>query len=176
MKKIYIILMNTRTIPSRLIKKFTRYKYSHVVLSLDSSYTKLYSMGRRTIHNFLNAGLVTDGIESDFFKYFNKTECLVYEITVTSEQYSNLKKILHKMEKNINYYHYDLKGLLLRVFYDSPKVRENYFVCTHFVATVLAEAGIYDFGKDLVKVRPIDFNNMTNSKKIYEGQFINVRD
>ena len=32
--KIYIIQMHTHTMPSRLIKLFTHYKYSHIAISL----------------------------------------------------------------------------------------------------------------------------------------------
>ena len=32
MKKIYILLMHTKTIPSKIVRFFTRYKYSHVAI------------------------------------------------------------------------------------------------------------------------------------------------
>lgn len=37
MKKIYILLMHTNTMPARLIRAITRYEYSHVAISLDES-------------------------------------------------------------------------------------------------------------------------------------------
>lgn len=175
MKNVYIVLMNTGTIPSRLIKNFTRYKYSHVVLSLDDSYKKLYSFGRRKVHNFLNSGLVTYGIESAFFKKFHETECMIYEIKITSKQYKCLEKILDSYEQNINCYHYDIKGLLIRIFYSSPKVRENHYVCSQFVSEVLTKAKICDFGKEPVQVRPYDFTILPNVTKIYEGKLLSLR-
>lgn len=172
MKSIYVVLMNTGTIPSRIIKNVTRYKYSHVVLSLDDSYKKLYSFGRRTIRNFFNAGLVTYGIESDFFRKFHETECIIYEIKVTIKEYNNLEKILNEYEKNINCYHYDIKGLLVRIFYQNPKVRENHYVCSQFVSEVLMKAKICDFGKTPAEVRPYDFTILPNVNKIYEGKLL----
>ena len=50
-KSIYVILMNTGTLLSRTIKLVTHYEYSHVVLSLDDTYTKLYSFGRKKLKN-----------------------------------------------------------------------------------------------------------------------------
>ena len=44
MKKIYILLMHTNTIPANLVKFITNYKYSHVALSLDKSCDTLYSL------------------------------------------------------------------------------------------------------------------------------------
>ena len=75
--------MNTGTLLSKTIRFITRYKYSHVVLSLDDSFSKLYSFGRKKVHNFLDAGFVTYGVESDFFRTFSKTECIVYEFKIT---------------------------------------------------------------------------------------------
>lgn len=42
MKKIYLILMHTYTIPSRLVRLFTRYEYSHVGISLEKECNKIY--------------------------------------------------------------------------------------------------------------------------------------
>lgn len=172
MKSIYVVLMHTGTIPSRGVSIFTRYKYSHVVLSLDTSLTKLYSFGRRTIRNMFNAGLVTYGIESDFFKKFHKTECVIFKVPVSKSEYNKLIKILDEYEEHINVYHYDIKGLIMRIFYSDPKVRENYYVCSQFVSDVLIKSGIYDFGKKPSEVRPIDFTKIKKAEKIYEGKLL----
>lgn len=175
MKNIYIILMDTGTIPSIVIKNVIKYKYSHVALSLDDSYKKLYSFGRRNVHNFLNGGFVTYGIDSEFFKKFHNTECAIYEIKVTEKKYKNLENILNKYEKDMNTYQYDIKGLLTRKFFDNKMVRENYFVCSHFVAEVLKEAGIYKFSKETFEVIPSDFTNLDKAIKIYEGKLLEIK-
>ena len=59
MKDIYIIQMHTGTIPSVIIKSFTRYKYSHILIATNNSFKKMYSFGRKTLFNPFNAGLVT---------------------------------------------------------------------------------------------------------------------
>lgn len=56
MKKIYILLMHTKTIPSKIVRFFTRYKYSHVAMSLDKSCEVTYSFGRRKLNSILNGG------------------------------------------------------------------------------------------------------------------------
>lgn len=174
-RSIYVILMNTGTLLSRTIKLITRYEYSHVVLSLDDSYTKLYSFGRKHVRNFLNAGLVTYGIESDFFKTYKNTKCLIYELRITEKKYYKLKKVLKKFEKNMSIYHYDIKGLLIRYFYTNAKSRENYYVCSQFVATVLQTAEICQFDKPLKLVKPHDFNNIPNIQKVYEGMLLRAK-
>lgn len=42
--KIYIIQMHTHTMPSRLIKLFTHYKYSHIAISLTPKCIKYIAL------------------------------------------------------------------------------------------------------------------------------------
>lgn len=173
-KKIYIILMNTNTLPSKFISLFTRYKYSHVVLSLDNTYTKLYSFGRKKLYNFLNSGFVTDGINSKFFKRFNQTTCIIYELPISLPKYYKLVKELKKYEKNPDKYHYDIKRLCKYIFPYRVKQRDNYYVCTQFIGTILMESGIYQFEKDTINLLPKDFTKIPEAIKIYEGLFLKV--
>ena len=52
MKKIYILLMHTYTIPSKIVKIFTNYEYSHVGISLSRECDEIYSFGRKKINFF----------------------------------------------------------------------------------------------------------------------------
>ena len=174
-KDIYLILMNTGTLLSKIIIKITGYKYSHVVLSLDNKYTKLFSFGRKTVYNFLNAGLVTYGLGSNFFKVYKNTDCLIYRLTITNMQYYRLKIILNKYERNAKKYKYDIKGLLFRYFNISNKTRINYYVCTMFVSHVLTEAKIYNFNKPIELVKPKDFTKIKGIDKVYEGKFNKIK-
>ena len=161
MKKIYIGLLQTGTIASIAIKYITHFKYSHVVLALDDSYQKLYSFGRKTFYNIFNAGFVTYGIENEFFtKRFYNTKCAI--------------KILKNFEENSSSYHYDLKGLFIRIFFE-PKVRENYYVCSQFVAYVLEKSGIWQINKSLMQIRAKDFFNIPKSKLVYEGKLLDIK-
>ena len=97
----------------------------------------------------------------------------IYEIEIEEAQYRKLVRILKRFEKNIKQYHYDFKGLFIRVFYE-PKARENYFVCSQFVATVLSEAGIWHLPKPASKIRAKDFEKLENAQLIYEGKLLDI--
>ena len=56
MKNIYLLLMHTHTIPSKIVKIFTRYEYSHVGISLDENCDTIYSFGRRKLNSILDGG------------------------------------------------------------------------------------------------------------------------
>ena len=168
MKDIYILQMHTGTIPGTIIKFFTRYRYSHVLLSLDNSLSRMYSFGRKTILNPLNAGFVIEDINGKFIKKFNKSKCRIYKITITNQQYDNLKNILDNFEHNQDQYKYDIIGLLLKYF-SIPLKRDKYYVCSQFVAEVLKDAEIYQFNKPISLIKPKDFEQISISEEIYTG-------
>lgn len=171
MRKIYILLMHTNTIPSKFVKVFTRYEYSHVSISLTEDCNTIYSFGRRSLYNILNGGFSIQNVDDKFFRKFNKTVCKINELEVTDKQYKDLKKILSKMEKNIDNYKYDFVGIILRWFGKNISFKDR-FVCSHFVAHVLQNANIYTFDKDTCLVVPRDFENLKGLKVIYTGSYL----
>lgn len=171
-KKIYLLLMHTKTIPSKIIKLFTRYSYSHVAIALDENCDTLYSFGRRKLNSILNGGFSIEKKEGAFFKKFNETECIIYESNVSNEQYESLKNILGEMKKNIDDYKYDFIGIVPR-FFGIPFTIKNKYVCSYFIATLLEKTQIYKFDKPACLTKPKDFENLNGFKKIYEGRFSN---
>lgn len=174
MKDIYILQMHTGTLPSIIIKLFTRYKYSHVLLSLDSSLSKMYSFGRKQLFNPLNAGLVIENIDGDFFQHFKKTKCRIYKLTISDEQFKKLENILNNFEQNINDYKYDIIGLIFKCF-SVPIKREKHYVCSQFVAEVLSKANICNFDKPTSLVKPKDFESISNTQKVYSGLLMDAK-
>lgn len=166
MKKIYIILSYSGTIPSKIIKVFTHYRYSHVSLALKSNINIMYSFGRKKVNNPFDGGFIIENKNGEFYEKFNKTKCVVLELEINNQQYKKLLKLIKKYKKDIDMYRYDIVGLVLRIF-NIKITRENYSVCTEFVAKLLEESGIYKFDKKIVK--PIDFMNIPNKKIIYQG-------
>lgn len=170
MRKIYVILMKTNTIPCRIVEMFTRYEYGHVAISLNKDCITTYSFGRRKLNSILNGGFVVNEKHGAFFTKFHKTTCSVYEVEITAKQYKDLTKILSEMEKEQHKYKYDFLGLFLRLF-GFRATFKNKYVCSYFVADVLKKAGICEFEKDVCFVKPKDFENIPNFKKIYTGSY-----
>lgn len=171
MKKIYILLMHTKTIPARIIKTITEYGYSHVGLSLEKDCNVIYSFGRRQVCSILNAGFSIESKNGDFFKKFNKTICKIYEIEVTDEQYEEVKRIINIMIRNTNQYKYDYIGIVLR-FFGIPVTLKNKYVCSYFVASVLEKAKIYRFRKKTCFIQPKDFSRLPRLREIYSGRYL----
>ncbi len=168
-RKIYIIQAHTGTIPAKVIRVVTRYKYSHVMISLEPDFSKMYSFGRRTLNNPLNSGFIIETINGKFFKKYNNTECKVYKLTVDEDKYLVLKQILEEYENNPGAYQYDIIGLILRFFKIRIR-RKNHYVCSQFVAEVIDKSYIYKFKKPIESIEPKDFEYIPNKEVAYIGK------
>ena len=170
-KKIYLLLMHTKTIPSKIVKLFTRYAYSHVAIALDKDCETVYSFGRRKLNSILNGGFSVEKREGAFFEKFNQTDCIIYESNVSKKQYDNLEMTLDDMQKNIEEYKYDFIGIVPR-FFGIPFTIKNRYVCSYFIASLLEENGIYKFEKPACLTKPKDFENLNGFKEIYRGKVL----
>ena len=168
-KIVYIIQAHTGTIPAKVIRLVTRYKYSHVMISLDSDFSKMYSFGRRTLNNPLNSGFIIEAKNSNFFRKFQNTECKIYKLTVDEDKYIVLKQLLDEYEKNPKAYQYDIIGLVLRFFKIRIR-RKNHYVCSQFVAEVIDKSYIYKFEKPIESIEPKDFDYIPNKEIMYIGK------
>lgn len=169
---IYLIETHSGTIPSKIIRVITRYQYSHVMISLDNAFNKMYSFGRRKVNNPLNSGFIIESKNGEFYNKFNNTKCKVYAIKVSKKKYKTLRNILSNYESNPTKYNYDIIGLILKIFRISIR-RKDHYVCTQFVAEVIDKTKIYKFGKPYEKIKPIDFEAIPNKKLYYMGKMTN---
>ena len=170
MKKIYILLMQSWSIPSRAIKFFTRYQYSHVAMALEEDCYTTYSFGRLRPHNFLVGGFCVEQQDGPFFTAFKDTRCRIYELSVTDEQYAAIQGRLQAMTERRSDYGYDFIGIFLKLF--NIRVRfHNRYVCSVFVSDVLHNSGAYRFSKDVELVKPKDFLELPYDRIVYEGLY-----
>lgn len=170
MKKIYVLLMHTSTIPANFVKFMTGYKYSHVAISLDKSCSTIYSFGRKKINSILDAGFTVENKNGEFFKKFNNTYCKICELIVTEEQYENITNTIRFMESNEKMYKYDFIGTAFR-YLNIPLYFENKYVCSYFIASLLEENNIYNFNKKSYFVKPKDFEKLISTNEIYTGMY-----
>lgn len=170
MKKVYVIQMDTKTIPSKLIRLFTMYKYSHIAISFDKECDITYSFGRRNIYSILSGGFVMENKDGKFFKRFNDTRCRIFEIEIDDNKYNSLIKIIQNMENNKDVYGYDYLGIILR-YLKIPIKFKNKYVCSYFVAELLQDNDVCDFGKKSCFVSPKDFETIDGFNLIYTGKY-----
>lgn len=166
MKEIFIVLTHTGTILSSIIKYYTKTRYSHVSIALDSDLKKLYSFGRINPYNPYRGGFIHEGLNCGTFKRFRNTISAVYSLELTNEQYIKMQSIIEQMKKNKSKYKFNIIGLFL-VSLDKKYRREDAFYCAEFVKYVL-ESGL---DKKILPevVKPMDFSNLKDINLVYEG-------
>ena len=166
MKKIYLLLTYTGTPLAKIIKIYTRCKYSHVSIALDKNLDELYSFGRINAYNPFLGGFVHEGIHFGTFKRFKKTLSEVYSLEISDEKYDKLKSLIKTMEKNKSIYKFNKIGLFLSAFNINYNPN-NKFYCAEFVKFVLDETNTIINLPNPIK--PQHFRNLDNTKLIYRG-------
>ena len=167
-KEIYIVLTQTGTILSKILKVLTGAKYNHASISLERDLSCMYSFGRKFPRNPFVGGFVKESPTSGTFHRFSSTDALIFKVEVSAEQYDGIKRYLTEMYQRKYEYHYNYRGLFFaawgRIFR-----REGYFYCSEFVKEILIRFGIVE-NTDLPYItKPIDLLAISK-EKIYSGK------
>lgn len=168
-KYLYILLTDTGTLFSKVIKLYTSATYPHVSLSLDKHLHELYSFGRKHPRNPLNGGFVKEDVYQGIYRYFPNTRCILFKLPVTNKQYEQTKRIVRAFQKRQEVYRYNLLGLF-GVMIDYPIGLKNAYFCSHFVAHVLKKSQIELWNKPSSLVTPNDFFHHASLEVVYEGK------
>lgn len=167
---IYILLTNTGTVFTRLIKCFTGAPYNHASISLDPQLAELYSFGRKEARNPLNAGFVREDVYYGTYRCFPNTTCELLRLEVTARQKEAVKAVIDYFNRNKERYSYNLVGLLGVLLKRDLQI-ENACFCSQFVAQVLSKggAGLWN-DRPSALVTPQDFRQHGRLETVYEGR------
>ncbi len=166
---IYLVFSQTGTWLAKLLKNITGEKYVHVSISLDNDLNKMYSFGRINPNNPLSGGFVQEDLRSGVFKNNNNSECKIYKIKITKDQYDKLTEEIDKFVNSTIKYKYNLFGLITAALNIRFKRKRHYF-CSQFVSEILISANVLnnDLFPELFK--PLDFDNQHLEKEeIFRG-------
>jgi hypothetical protein len=167
-KYIYLVFSKTGTWLSRALNVFSETKYVHASLSFDDSFTKMYSFGRTNPDNPFSGGFVEENLYDGVYKKFSKSECLIYRVRVTEEQYVNLKETIEEFISEREKYRYNFLGLFA-ILLNRPIKRKNHYFCSQFVSEVLIKGDIYESEKAPELVKTEDLFSISNKDFFYEG-------
>lgn len=168
-RKIYIVISQTGTLLSRILKVITGAKYNHASISLDPSLQTMYSFGRLNPYNPFIGGFVTESLNHGTFKRFYKTEAIVLSIDVMDEKYAYLEQKLLSMCENKKKYHYNYLGLFLAGVRIHYKKKRCYY-CSEFVKEMLIRSNIRGAADISPIVKPIHFLSLPDTTQIYQGK------
>ena len=116
-RQLYIVISQTGTLLSRILKQITGAEYNHASISLSRDLERMHSFGRRHPYNPFWGGFVIESPRTGTFKRFSETKVLVLSVSVTEEQHAALKEMLDVMWKRRRKYSYNYIGLCLAYFH-----------------------------------------------------------
>ncbi|WP_071394633.1 hypothetical protein [Bacillus tuaregi] len=164
--KVYILLTDTSSFFTKIIKLYTKKPYNHASISFDPELSEVYSFGRKKVGNPFHGGFVKEDVKQGLFK---QAKCAVYSLTVTEEQIQIMKDYIEEIKGQKESYRYNFLGLLGFIL-NKPIKRNKAFFCSQFVASVLKRSNTLDFEKPLSLIAPYDLQEVPELRLVYEGK------
>lgn len=166
---IYIVISQTGTVLSRVLKIITGAEYNHVSIGLNDDLHLMYSFGRKNPYNPFYGGFVLESPDFGTFKRFSNTKVKIIKLEIDESKYKAISKQMKYMSENSNKYGYNYIGLYLAWFKIVLKFNNRYY-CSEFVKDILVKHGIE--GNDLLGniPQPIHFLDLPNADLIYSGK------
>lgn len=105
-KQLYIVISQTGTLLSRIIKIITRAEYNHASISISEDLQQMYSVGRMHPYNPVWGGFVIESPQSGIFKRFSNTRVIVLAVDISEERYIEICERLNMMWLQRRKFHY----------------------------------------------------------------------
>lgn len=167
-RSVYVLLTDTGTLFTKMIKWFTHAPYNHASIVLDKKLNEIYSFGRKYPRNPLAAGFIED-IYYGTYRYFSNTRCLLLKINVSSKEYIRIRNVIQGFNQNKDLYSYNLLGLF-GVAVHHPVYQRNKYFCSQFVADVFETSGLNLWDRPSALITPNDFKEHPRFEIVYEGR------
>ena len=170
MKHIYVVLSQSGSIVSKMIKHKTKKEYNHCSIAFDSSLTIMYSMGRLYPNNPLIGRFVREIPNIGTYKKFKNTTCKVLEVPVNDESYRLMKTEVERLLAHG--VKYDYSGLILGAV-GITSYNHSTYVCSTLLRHIFIVGGLdVSFLPEIP--HPVDFEKMENYKVVYKGLLNNI--
>jgi len=166
---VYIVISQTGTVLSRILKLITRADYNHVSLGLTRDLRCMYSFGRMNPYNPFWGGFVEESAEWGTFKRFSNTKVIVLSLDIGEEKHDAIKQEINKMIADRKKFHYNYLALFFAIF-KKTLIKENHYYCSEFVRDILIKNEILAAQSLPMIIKPIHFLSIPNTNEIYRGK------
>jgi len=169
-KRIFIILSDTGTWFTRLIRLYTKAPFNHASIALDPDFREVYSFGRKQPDNPFIGGFVQEDLGSELFQ---EATCAVYSCVVTYSQYMRIQAMLESFKRDADAYRYNLLGLI-GILLNVRVERERAFFCSQFVAALFEQSGTRLVPKCPSLTTPADIGQSESLRLVYQGALSSI--
>lgn len=165
-KEGYILLTDTGSLLTKLIKLYTKKSYNHASIAFDSKLSEVYSFGRKSVRNPFIGGFIKEDLKSSLF---DKADCVIYSFEGTDVQFEMMKQYIKGINAQKKQYSYNFLGLFGFII-KRPIKRNKAFFCSQFVASVLEEGKIVKFKIPISLVAPHNLQHLSKFQLVYQGK------
>lgn len=168
-RELYIVISQTGTVLSRILKLITGAEYNHASIGLTPDLELMYSFGRKNPYNPFYGGFVVESPNFGTFKRFKNTKVMVLSLKVNADVYDRIEKLIHTMVACKSEYGYNYLGLYLAALKINYKSQNRYY-CSEFVNKIIQDSEVR--GSDKLKgiVQPMHFIDLPDATNIYCGK------
>lgn len=92
-KQLYIVLSQTGTVLSRILKFTTGAEYNHSSISLSEDLSKMYSFGRKNPYNPFWGGFVKESPHTGTFKRFQGTKVIIFAVEIDENLHRTIQTL-----------------------------------------------------------------------------------
>lgn len=168
MADIYVILTQSGSLTSKLLRKITKDEFTHSSLAFDPSLNEMYSFARRYRSIPFYAGFVKESKDTGMLKKYKSSNIQIIKLQIDTEKLQELQNTIKDMYIARKSYKYSFKGVLAAYFGKEYK-REKYYYCSEFVKKMLVDSNVVDKSALPPVTKPIDFQKLENKEVVYAG-------
>ena len=168
MKKIYILLSRTGTLPSKMIHAIKGGSYTHTSIALEARTDRFFSYARRKLNNILVGGFIVEDIHKGVFSRYPNNQCALYSLEIDEKAYDSIQSQIGYYMENYEKATYNISGLLTMIFGKAMK-RELKYTCSQFVAKLLEHSNATKLPKSSQTMLPDDFLSLQGIRLVYKG-------
>lgn len=167
-EKVYILLIRTNSLFSRLVHMVTKANYTHASIGMGADCEEMYSFARRYTALPLPAGFVGESVNQGLMAKSPDAPCALYELKISRDSYMEIREQIRFMSERREQLQYSCLGTVF-CFFHLAYERENRYFCSQFVASVLEKSGALKLYKPASLYHPNDFTKIKELRLCYQG-------
>lgn len=170
MRNLYVLLLYLPSGFGRLTQIATGYPYTHVALSLDSSYSHFYAFSRLRAKTPPISGYIEEKRSYYTLGENVPIHTKIFEVPVTEAGYQGAIAYMERVKQDPETMYNLINMLLLPIFGGCPVYKA--YNCGEFIARVLEHAGV-KLHRPYYQYVPRLFSELLAEYEIYEGTLDN---
>jgi hypothetical protein len=162
-RKMYVILVKSDTLGSKIISTWSGDAYTHSSMALDADLEELYT--------FNPGGFQTEALE----RYGLEAPYSLYEADISESEWRRATYLINKFKQKEGMFSYNFMGLVVAGLTGKDYKMDDAMYCSQFMREVMTEAGAgrlfgKKFGDGETAMRPYDFSKAPGFRFVRRGR------